>query len=567
MSTGHSDDAPRTDVAVIGAGFAGLYAIYRLVRAGFAVRAFEAGEDVGGTWYWNRYPGARVDIPNVAYSYSFSDELDQTWDWSERYCTQPEIERYARHVAERFDLRRHITFGKRVVRATFLDESGRWSLLFQDGSRVNAKYVVSCVGGYSDPVVPDIDGLDLFEGETLLTARWPVSSPDFTGKRVAVLGTGASGQQVATALAATPVKSLHVLQRTANFAVPAQNHLPAPDDLPTVRPHYPAYRERARWSNSGTNVEGPVGAVADLTDEQFTARMDDALAAGGVHVTLGVTDLMSSRTANERVAEYLRDLVRSRVHDPVTAEALCPSGYPVGTRRILVESGYFEIFNLPHVSLVDLRRSPIMGFDAGGLKLKDGYLPLDAIVFATGFDSGTGSVLRMNVTGRHGTRLDDAWRLGPRTFLGLMVEDFPNFFTVTGPGSPSIRSNVMVSIEAHVDWVTALLRDSEDRQVETVEPTPLSCATWTDYTAATAEQSLLGENRETQYWGANVPGKPRVYLAFVGGVGLYRSILDEIAERGYQGLRRRGPHTTTTDDWTGPSPEVAEQSWFGASIV
>src|ERR1700722_6110303 len=448
----------RYDVVIVGAGWAGMYMLYQARRLGLSVIVLEAGTGVGGTWYWNRYPGARCDVPSLNYSYSFSAELEQEWSWTELYAAQPEIERYANFVADKFDLRRDIRFSTRVTKAVYDSAGHSWLVDSDHGDLLQARYCVMATGGYSEPYRPAIPGLDSFGGEVYYTQEWPDTPVDYAGKRIGLVGTGATGMQVVTAVADEPIEQLYVFQRTANYAVPAMNAPMDPEYQREYKAHYREHRAEARSSRTGSLYEGPFVQVGALSDAEFEAHMEMVYARGGSSVYGGLTDLLASEGVNARVAEYLNRRIRERVKDPATAEALCASGHYVGSRRILIENAYFEKFNQDNVTLVSVKDDPIAEITPAGLRTASGRgYDLDMLIFATGFDSGTGAVRRIEIAGSSGETLNDKWAAGPVTYLGLMVNGFPNLFFIAGPGSPSIRSQVLVSIEQHVDWIFDML--------------------------------------------------------------------------------------------------------------
>jgi cyclohexanone monooxygenase len=561
------DAHPQFDAVVVGAGWAGMYALIRLRDMGLRVLVVETGAGVGGTWYWNRYPGARCDVRSVNYSFSFSSDLEQEWSWSERYAAQPEIERYANHVADRFDLRRDIQFNTRIVRAQFDELASRWQVETEAGESISSRYLILATGGYSAPVEPRIEGLADFGGESYLTARWPTEPVDFAGKRIAVIGTGASGMQTVTEVSRQDIEHMYVFQRTANFAVPAQNTPLSPEYIEDLKAKYADFREHARWSGSGTVYEGPDGPMADLPDEEFERRMDEAWEVGGTSVCGGVTDLMSSRAANDRVSDYLRRQVSRRVSDPETADLLSARGFTLGARRVLVETGYFEAFNRPNVTLVDVHEDPIVRVTPTGIQTATRHFDLDMLIWAIGFDSGTGAALNIDIRGSDGVSLADRWADGPSTYLGLMVSNLPNLFSIAGPGSPSIRSNVLVSIEQHVDWIADLLDYARQRDVTRIEASPEAEQAWTAHLNSLVSKSLFA-NDDTQYFGSNVDGKPRAYLAYIGGVGNYRKICNDVRDDGYEGLvlLGKGDHTKSRE-WSGPRLDGTLRSRFGSNVI
>ena len=542
MSDGaaHANSVAATDVdvVVVGAGFAGLYLLHRLRALGFSAHAFEAGSDVGGTWYWNRYPGARCDAESLAYSYSFSPELEQEWEWTERYAGQPEILRYLNHVADRFDLRRDISLRTRVTAATFDERILRWRVRTDAGDELSAQFCVMATGCLSAPKTPDLPGLGDFAGRVLETARWPHEAVDFTGRRVGVIGTGSTGIQLIPVVAET-AGQLTVFQRTPNFSIPARNRPLEPGEVDAFKAHYDQFRARQRTSPSGTPLDAPpTQSVLEVERADLTAMLERLWANGGLTPILSAyTDLMTNAEANEIVAEFIRAKIRATVRDPATAAALCPHDHPFGTKRPCLDTNYYETYNRPNVVLVDLRTDPIVAITEGGVRTEHAETPLDDLVLATGFDAITGALLSIDVRGRGGTRLADRWAAGPRTYLGLGVAGFPNLFTVTGPGSPSVLSTMTVSIEQHVEWITDCLVALRDEGQATIEAEPDAEDAWVAHVNDLAAQKLY-DRANSWYLGANVVGKPRVFMPYTGGVGTYRAVCDAVAANGYEGFTR-----------------------------
>ena len=535
------------DVVVAGAGFAGLYLLHRLRQQGFSTRVLEAADDVGGTWYWNRYPGARCDIPTTDYSYSFDPELEQAWTWSEKYATQPEILRYAQFVADRYDLRRDIDFDTRVEAARWDDAEGRWHLRTDKGEAITCRHYVMATGCLSLPKTPDIPGADSFKGEVYFTSRWPHEGVDFTGKRVAVIGTGSSGIQSIPIIAAQ-AKQLTVFQRTPNFSIPAGNGPVAPERLARLQADRAAYRQAAKWSRAGVPSEPTQIYGRYSPPEVHRERFEAAWQTGELIPILGVfADQILFPDSNAIVAERVREKIRATVKDPQTAELLCPKDHAFGTKRPCLDTGYYATFNRPNVRLVDLRSRPIETITATGIALKDEAMDFDAIVYATGFDAMTGAIVAVDITGRDGVTLKSKWAHGPTTYLGLMSTGFPNFFTITGPGSPSVLSNMMVSIEQHVDWVTDCLVHLRVHGMTTIEPTETAEAGWVTHGNDCANITLF-PTADSWYMGANVPGKPRVFLPYVGGVDAYRKACDEVVAQDYLGFRLGGPQGVQCHD-------------------
>ena len=541
-----SSDAAAVDVVVVGAGVAGLYLLHRLRRAGMSVRAFESGSDVGGTWYWNRYPGARCDIQSIDYSYSFDTELDETWTWSEKYATQPEILRYLGHVADKHDLRRDIQFSTRVDKAVWDDEASNWIVRTDKGEEVRARHYVMATGCLSLPKAAEIAGTDRFAGEVYYTSRWPHEGVDFTGKRVGVIGTGSSGIQSIPIMAAQ-AQQMTIFQRTPNFSIPAGNGPIPTEKLAAIDGRRAEYREEAKWSRGGVPVPNVEIRALAVSEEERQAAYEAAWEAGELTILGTFSDLLVNNAANETLAEFIRNKIRSIVHDPETAEALCPKDYPFGTKRPCLDTGYYETFNLPHVSLVDLRKHPITTITETGIDTSDASYEFDAIVFATGFDAMTGAIVAVDITGRDGTQLKDKWAHGPKTYLGLTTVGFPNFFMVTGPGSPSVLSNMAVSIEQHVDWIADTLERMRADGFSVIEPTETAEAGWIRHVNDCGDITLYPQ-ANSWYMGANVPGKPRVFLPYVGGVDAYRKACVEVVDRGYLGFEMRGPGKVQRND-------------------
>jgi cyclohexanone monooxygenase len=537
------DNAERFDVIVVGAGFAGMYLLHRLRGMGMTVRVYETADDVGGTWYWNRYPGARCDAESLAYSYSFSPELEQAWSWSERYATQPEILRYAQHVADRFDLRRDIRFERQVTSAVFDDASGLWSIATDRGDRAQAQFCVMATGCLSVPQVPDIPGVGDFAGNLYYASQWPHHDVDFSGQRVGVIGTGSSAIQ-AIPVIAQQAGFLTVFQRTPNFSVPASNAPLDPKFVDGFKKHYAEHRRNHRIGMGsgfgdlrvephpgGPNFESGVGKP----EAELRAALEAQWQLGGARFIGVIADTMANKDVNRFVADFVRDKIRSIVKDPATADALCPTSHPIGTKRICVDSDYYATYNRPNVTLVDLAKHPIERITAGGVQTRDGFYELDTLVLATGFDAMTGALLRMDIRGAGGTRLADKWEAGPRTYLGLGVAGFPNLFTITGPGSPSVLSNMLVSIEQHVDWVVDCVRHMREHGYRRIEAARDAETQWVNHVNEVANATLFPEGG-SWYLGANIPGKPRVFMPYAAGVGVYREICDRVKANNYEGF-------------------------------
>jgi cation diffusion facilitator CzcD-associated flavoprotein CzcO len=503
------------DVVIVGAGFAGMFMLHRTRGIGLSARVIEAGRGVGGTWYWNRYPGARCDVESMEYSYQFSDELQQEWNWTERYARQPEILDYANHVAERFDLLPDIQFDTRVQAATYDDATHRWTVRTDDGNEISAQFLVMATGCLSSARTPDFAGRDSFEGATYHTGKWPHEGVDFTGRRVGVIGTGSSGIQSIPIIAEQALE-LTVFQRTASYSVPARN---APLDEATTKDIKANYAEfRAHNSLMPTAIGSRLPsteALAIATPEEERARVyEERWQQGGLPFLGAFIDLLIDRNANETAAEFVREKIRGIVNDPAVAERLTPRTV-IGCKRLCVDTGYFETFNRDNVELVDVSETPVEEITPRGLRVGTREFELDCIVFATGFDAMTGALLSIDIRGLEGRTLQDAWAEGPRTYLGLGVVGFPNLFTISGPGSPSVLTNMIVSIEQHVNWIADCMAYMQSNGQHRIEATPEAQDAWVNWVNTIADFTLF-PSCNSWYLGANVPGKPRVFMPLLG---------------------------------------------------
>jgi len=538
---------PDVDVVVVGAGIAGLYLAYRLSRAGHRLRVFEAGDDLGGTWYWNRYPGARVDVPSIDYMYSFDPNWQRDWQWSEKYATQPEILRYLNHIADKHDLRRHITFSTRVRQAGWDDGASLWRVRTDGGDDVSARFVVMATGCLSMPKQAEVDGLESFTGEVYFTSRWPHDPVDFTGKRVAVIGTGSSGVQSIPVIA-EEAREVVVFQRTPTFSIPARNGQVSPERLALFAANEADYRSAARMSPGGIPMERSITPTFSVSEAERQQRYERAWGIGELFEAINVyADVLSNPAANHEFAEFFRNKIRAIVDDPQTASDLCPTDYPVATKRPCLDTNYYATYNLPHVRLVNVRKHPIRQITETGIDTADEAFTFDAIVFATGFDAVTGAITAVDITGRDDAALKDKWADGPQTYLGLTTAGFPNLFLITGPGSPSVLSNMAVSIEQHVDWVLDCLGHLRAHGFAAIEPTAMAEAGWTQHVNDCADITLFPA-ANSWYMGANVPGKPRVFLPYPAGVDFYRATCDEVVARDYLGFKLSGPEGSMCND-------------------
>jgi cyclohexanone monooxygenase len=527
------------DVVIVGAGFGGMYMLHRLRALGLSAVVFDVASGVGGTWYWNRYPGARCDVESMQYSYSFSEELQQEWQWSEVFAGQPEILRYANHVADRLDLRRDMRFETRVTGAEFDEAAHRWTVRTDRGDVVTAKYCVMATGCLSAARMPDFPGLDSFKGKTYHTGHWPHEGVDFTGLRVGVVGTGSSAIQSIPVIAAQAAH-VTVFQRTPNFSIPSRN-----GPMPTAyaqswKDTYPAKRAEARTTRNGILANPNDQAAIETPEAERLAVYEKRWESGGTTFMAAFNDLIFNKASNDTAAEFVRSKIRAMVKDPAKAELLAPTSHPIGTKRICVDTDYYLTYNQPNVDLVDVRDAPIEAVTPDGLLVGGREYTFDAIVFATGFDAMTGALTRMGIVGRGGEKLADKWEAGPRTYLGLMTAGFPNMFMITGPGSPSVLSNMIVSIEQHVDWISDCLGHLTNRQLDWIEPTMTAENAWVQHVNEVADTTLY-PSAASWYMGANIPGKPRVFMPYIGGVGAYRQKCDEIAAKGYEGFALARP--------------------------
>lgn len=524
------------DVLVVGAGFSGLYGLHRLRELGFKVHGIDAGADVGGVWYWNRYPGARCDIESVDYCYSFSQEIVQEWNWTERYPTQPEILRYINFVAEKLSLRKDFTFSTKVVSLRWEESTNRWFATTDFGDQIKASHVIMATGQLAVPQLPDIPGIDNFEGKTFHTGAWPHEGVSFIGQRVGVIGTGSSGVQVIPQIA-KEAAHLSVLQRTAHYIMPAQNHLLDPEYLTDLKDRFQEYREIARYHPGGTHRHIGTSSALDEPQDRLREKFEEYWQKGGPDILAAYTDLRTDERAADRVGQLIKEKIHQIVHDPETAEKLEPKGYPFGSKRLVLEIGYYETFNRDNVTLEDVGSDPIQEITSSGLRLCSGReIELDTLVFATGFDALTGALFDANISGVDGKKLEDAWADGPRTYLGLATHGFPNLTFVAGAGSPSVLSNVLISIEQHIEWITDQIKWLRDNGYTRAEATAAAQEEWTQHVYDVAAPTLFMKGN-SWYVGANVPGKPRVFSLYLGGVGTYREHCEHVAKSNYTGFK------------------------------
>ena len=522
------------DVVVVGAGFAGLYALHKLRAQGLSVWVLEAAPELGGTWYYNRYPGARCDVESVDYCYSFSDELQQEWNWTEKYATQAEILRYLNWVADKLGLRRDIAFDTRVVSAVFDEATLRWTIATDSGRMLSARFCVMATGPLSAAMTPSFTGLEDFAGEIHHTAAWPHDPVDFTGKRVAVIGTGSSGVQSIPIIAEQAAR-LYVFQRTPNYSVPAGNKPLSSGELEEIKASY-GERRRLSWRSGGGSPHlTAVKPTLAFTPEERRAAFEKRWQLGGVLFSKTFPDQMTDLAANEEARKFYEQKVRAVIDDPALADLLIPDDHPIGTKRICTDSNYFQTFNRPDVTLIGVRTTPIESVDATGINTSDRHYDLDMIVLATGFDAMTGALGKIDIVGRRGATLRDDWADGPRTYLGLAVDGFPNLFLVSGPGAPAVLANMVLHAEAQVDWIAEAIAHLDDHGHAAIEATADSVDGWVAECVRRADETLFTK-ANSWYMGANVPGKPRGFMLFVGGFATYNDICAEVADAGYKGF-------------------------------
>jgi cyclohexanone monooxygenase len=544
------------DAVVVGAGFAGMYMLHRLRGLGFSARVFEAGSGVGGTWYWNRYPGARCDVESMQYSFSFSEELDQEWNWSEKYAPQAEILAYANHVADRFDLRRHIVFDTRVIAATFDENAKCWHIETDRGDRVRAKFCIMAVGCLSAPNRPAFKGLADFRGPIYHTGEWPHQGVDFTGLSVGVIGTGSSAIQ-SIPIIAQQASALTVFQRTATWSVPAWNEKLTLEYLQAAKADYPALRAKARARPTGFYFPFNTKPALEASPEERDRQYEEAWLRGGLPFLGAYGDLLFEKAANDTIADFARRKIRGVVKDPVTAELLCPDNV-FGCKRLCVDTGYFETYNLAHVKLVDVSKTPIERFTADGIEVNGIGYPLDTVVCATGFAAMTGSFDKIRITGRNGLTLAEKWRAGPRAYLGIASAGFPNLFMITGPGSPSVLASMIQAIEQHVDWLADCIGHMRDIGATCIEPVPEHEDAWVEHVNDVSTVSLRS-TCSSWYVGANIEGRPRVFMPYIGGFPVYVQKCNEVMSGGFEGFvlegapsRNAAPQVRCTERWRVP---------------
>ena len=522
------------DAVIVGSGFAGMYMLHKFNGLGLRSVVLEEASDVGGTWYWNRYPGARCDVESMEYSYSFSEELQQEWEWSYRYSTQPEILQYAGHVADRFSLRKHIRFNSRVKSAKYDEGASTWSIRTVDGDIYRGKYCIMATGTLSSVNTPKFEGLSDFQGEWYVTGRWPHEGVDFKNKNVGIIGTGSSAVQSIPVIA-EDAASLTVFQRTANYSIPAHNRPLESEEVLEIKQNYSDIRARAKKNRAGiAGMEVGTEKAMDVDEEVRKSEYQRRWENEGTGFTAAYIDIGTDLMANETAASFVKEKIKEVVKDPVKAELLSPTN-TIGCKRLCIDTNYFETYNNDHVHIVDVNKTPIKGLTRNGIETTEREYNFDIVVFAIGFDAMTGALLSIDIRGKDDVSLKEKWSEGPRTYLGLASEGFPNMFTITGPGSPSVLSNMMTSIEQHVDWIAGFVSHLEDQDKTTVEANKDDEDSWMDHVAEVADGTLR-YSCNSWYVGANIPGKKRIFLPYAGGLPQYSDICDKVAAEGYSGF-------------------------------
>lgn len=531
-----SQTIKEVDAVVLGAGFAGLYMLHQLRSKGFSTIVYEAGDGVGGVWYWNRYPGARCDIESIYYNYTFSKELYEEWTWTSRYPEQAEILRYLNYVADRFQLRTDIQFNTRVTAAHFDEERHKWMIYLNDGQYILTKYFITGIGCLSAANVPNIQGLQQFTGKWYHTGHWPHEKVDFTGKRVGIIGTGSSGIQ-AIPVIAKEAEQLTVFQRTPQYTIPARNHAYDEDFIKETKQNFEAIKHSMRNSVSGTPFAQNQQSAMEDRDDRRQEVFEKAWAQGGFAFSATYHDLLTNEQSNEKAAEFIRSKIRQIVKDPVVAEKLCPK-YMYGTKRQVLDSDYFETYNRENVLLVDVKESPIQKITGEGIQTADNHFDLDIIIFATGYDGMTGPLFKIDIQGRNGVTLKEKWKGGAavQTYLGLTTAGFPNLFMITGPESPSVLVNMPIAIEQHVEWVAECMQYLREHDIDLVEPTLEAEEAWSKHCQEVANATLYVKG-DSWYTGANIEGKPRSFLIYLGGFDYYTKYCKEVAQNNYEGFK------------------------------
>lgn len=533
VDKGTASKPKRIDAIVVGAGFAGLYMLYRLRELGISARVIEAAPNVGGTWYWNRYPGARCDIDSMQYSFQFSEEVQQEWTWTERYAAQPEILAYIQYVAKKFDLNREIEFNTRVEKAAFDETTDRWQIETSASDIYDARFFVLAVGPLSTPLKPNFDGHEDFKGSVYFTSSWPEKTVDFSGQKVGVIGTGSSGVQTIPKLA-DEAEELFVFQRTPNYVVPAQNRPLSSNEVAEIKADYPEFRRMAKQTPLAFTYPNHTDSALDCTDAERQERFEEQWKVGGLPFAAAFGDLTTNMEANRYLVEFWQSKLREIVKDPEMAEILTPKEV-YGCRRVCSSTGYYETFNRDSVTLVDVSGTGVEKFTENGLIANGQEYDLDAIVCATGFDAITGSVTRIQITGLNGLTIGDAWSEGAKSYLGISVAGFPNMFNINGPGSPGVLATMVTGAEYHVDWICDCITWMQTNRLSRIDAEPEAQENWVEKVNEIGNKSIRSQC-DSWYVGANVPGKPRVFMPYAGGFPNYVNECDQVSKRNYEGF-------------------------------
>jgi cation diffusion facilitator CzcD-associated flavoprotein CzcO len=533
IKTNKDKNTNSLDVIIVGAGFAGIYMLYKMREMGFSARILDAASGVGGTWFWNRYPGARCDVDNMFYSYSFDEDLEQEWEWSERYPAQAEILNYINHVVDRFNLRPDVQLGTRVASAIYDESNASWLVATEDGEKYTAKFCVMATGCLSAANLPDFKGLETFKGRVFHTGHWPDEEIDFTDRRVGVVGTGSSGVQVIPQIA-KQAEHLTVFQRTASYVVEAFNHPLDASEKAHTKAHYKEMREAAKKTFGGFTIVASDQSALSVSEDECREKLEEGWQDGGNSFLTSYGDFGVNENANMRAQDFVRDKIREAVNDPETADKLMPR-HIIGCKRLCLGTNYYDTYNRDNVSLVSLGKKGVEGISSDSLLTEGAEYPLDDLVLATGFDAMTGALNRMDIQGRDNVSLKKAWEAGPKNYLGLMTHGFPNFFMVTGPGSPSVLSNMLPTIEHHVEWISDCIDYLRTQNIGKIEADLKAQDEWVAHGNEIASKTLR-YTCSSWYLGTNVPGKPRIFMPYIGGMPAYREKCAAVVTADYEGF-------------------------------
>lgn len=529
-----SKNIPYFDALIIGAGFSGLYQLYSLKKQGLSVKVIEAGSGVGGTWYWNRYPGARCDSESFTYSYTFSKELFKEWEWTERYPGHAEVVKYLNYVADKFCLKKDIYFEKKVISAHY--NNNKWKVKTDSLEEFESKYLITAVGCLSSKNIPNFNGSDSFLGESYHTSDWPHYEVDFTNKRVGQIGTGSTGIQTAPEIAKKS-KHLTIFQRSANYSVPASNYPLSPEFKKYIKENYEEIKHAIQSNTNGHFFKFSKQKILETSIEEREKIFEKAWLKGGLGFRACFNDIAFNKEANDLASDFIKRKIHKIVKDPKKAKILTDIDHAFASKRPPIDTNYFETFNKDNVTLIDLKSSPIESITSKGVKTIDKEYELDILVYATGFDAMTGPLLNIDIRGCDGIKLKDVWSEGPKTFLGIQISGFPNLFTITGPGSPSVLCNMIVPIEQHVEWINDCIVYMEKNQIDFIEATQGSMENWTKHVEDVANETLFIHAKKSWYYGANIPGKPRGFMPYPGGMSRYKAICNFVANQNYLGFK------------------------------